>query len=290
MIPWRALATAVVALPVAAAGLSGCSGASSADGKVHVVAASYPLAFVAQRIAGSDAEVSNLTRPGQEPHDLELTVPQTAEVADADLVVYEKGFQPAVDDAVDSTDPAAVVDAAATARLEGDDPHFWLDPARLRRVASAVEQRLAKADPGHADAYAANLGRLTTQLGRLESAYAHGLAHCRTTTMVVSHDAFGYLGRYGLTFASITGRSPEAEPSPDHLAELRQLIEDRHVTTVFTEPLASSSAADTLARDAGIRTAPLDPIEGLSDATAGQDYFSLMRRNLVALREAGDCS
>ena len=287
---WTSLGHAVLATAVAGTVLSGCSGSSSADGKVQVVAASYPLAFVAERVAGGHADVSDLARPGQEPHDLELTVPQTAQVADADLVVYEKGFQPAVDDAVDSTGPSTVVDAAATAGLEGDDPHFWLDPERLRRVASAVEQRLAEVDPDHAHAYAANLARLTAQLTKLDATYARGLEHCRTTTMVVSHDAFGYLDRYGLTFASITGRSPDAEPSPDHLAELRRLIEDQHVTTVFTEPLASPETADTLAQEAGVSTAQLDPIEGLSDATAGQDYLSLMRRNLVALQKAGDCS
>lgn len=279
-------ALAVVAAPVLAA----CSGASSAGGGPRVVASTYPLAFVAQRVAGSQAQVSDLTRPGQEPHDLELTVQQTAEIADADLVVYEKGLQPAVDDAVDSTGPAAVVEAAAAAGLKGDDPHFWLDPERLGRVAATVEKQLAATDPGQADTYATNLSRLQGQLAALDAAYRRGLAHCRTTTVVVSHDAFGYLGRYGLTFASISGRSPGAEPSPDHLAELRRLIESKQLTTVFTEPLASPAGAEALASDAGVRTAVLDPIEGLSDATADQDYLTLMRRNLEALRAAGDCS
>jgi len=285
MTPSRLLAVAAVA----ATALTGCSGGSSAGQGVQVVASTYPLAYVAERIAGSHAQVSDLTRPGQEPHDLELTVQQTAQVADADVVVYEKGFQPAVDDAVESTGPETVVDAAATAGLEGDNPHFWLDPRKLSRVAGAVEQALAKRDPDHADAYAANLARLRAQLTSLDRAYARGLARCRTTTMVVSHDAYAYLGRYGLTFASISGLSPDAEPSPDHLAELRKLIEERHLTTVFTEPLGSPATADTLAHDAGIGTAVLDPIDGLSDSSADQDYLSLMRRNLAALRKAGDC-
>jgi zinc transport system substrate-binding protein len=108
--------------------------------------------------------------------------------------------------------------------------------------------------------------------------------------MVVSHDAYSYLDRYGVTFAAINSLSPDAEPSPDHLAQLRRLIQEEGVTTVFTEPLSSPATADTLARDAGVRTATLDPIEGLSDTTAHQDYLSLMRRNLAALRKAGGCS
>jgi zinc transport system substrate-binding protein len=183
-----------------------------------------------------------------------------------------------------------VVDAAGSAGLEGDDPHFWLDPERLGRVATTVEQQLADVDPDHASAFAANLSRLRDQLGTLDQDYQRGLAHCRITTVVVSHDAFGYLGRYGLRFASISGLSPDAEPSPAHLGQLRQLIDTEHVTTVFTETLASPETADTLAHDLGIHTAVLDPIEGLTDATADQDYLSLMRRNLQALRTAGECS
>jgi zinc transport system substrate-binding protein len=280
----------VLVVGLLAAALTGCSGASTAGAGTQVVASTYPLAFVAERLAGGHATVLDLTRPGQEPHDLELTVQQTADLAGADLLVYEKGFQPAVDDAVASTGPAHVVDAAQVAGLEGDNPHFWLDPERLARVAGAVEHQLAVVDPRHAKTYAAHLTTLRRQLTGLDHAYTRGLAHCRITTMVVDHDAFSYLDRYGLSFASINGLSPDAEPSPDHLAQLRQLIQTKHVTTVFTEPLASPASADTLAHDLGIRTAVLDPIEGLSTATAGQDYLSLMRRNLQALRTAGECS
>jgi zinc transport system substrate-binding protein len=280
----------VTVAAIAVTALAGCSGSSSAGSGVQVVASTYPLAYAAERIAGPFARVSDLTHPGQEPHDLELTVQQTAELADADLVVYEKGFQPAVDDAVTSVSSHRVVDAAAVAGLEGDDPHFWLDPERLGTVAAAVERQLADADPDHARAYSANLSRLQHQLAALDRDYRRGLARCRTTTVVVSHDAFGYLGRYGLSFASIDGLSPEAEPSPDHLAQLRRLIQSKDVTTVFTEPLASPATADALARDAGVRTATLDPIEGLTDATADEDYQSLMRRNLQALRTAGQCT
>jgi zinc transport system substrate-binding protein len=280
----------VLLAAVAGTVLSGCSAGSSGGNGVHVVASTYPLAYVAERLSGGLAQVTDLTRPGQEPHDLELTVQQTADVAGADLVVYEKGFQPAVDDAVGSTGPDAVVDAAAAAGLEGDDPHFWLDPLRLRRVADAVERELATLDPPHAKVYSQNLTGLRRELAALDTAYRQGLAHCRIHTVVVTHDAFGYWGRYGLSFASITGLSPDAEPSPEHLAQVRQLIQDRHLTTVFTESLVSPATADTLAHDLGIRTAVLDPIEGLTDATAHEDYLSLMHRNLAALRKADDCS
>jgi zinc transport system substrate-binding protein len=109
--------------------------------------------------------------------------------------------------------------------------------------------------------------------------------------VVTSHAAFGYLAsRYGLTMVPIAGLSPDVEPSPQHLVELQALIEAHGITTVFSEALGTSAYADTLAHDLGIRAAVLNPIEGLANGQLDQDYFSLMRSNLKALRAANGCS
>jgi zinc transport system substrate-binding protein len=271
--------------------LAACGGdhAQAASG-IQVVTSFYPLQYVAQRVVGRHADVTNLTHPGQEPHDVELTVRQTADIVDADVMVYERGFQAAVDQAVDQNGPDHVVDAAGPARLSGDDPHFWLDPTRLSRVAAAFEEQVAKVDPQHASRYAHNLRRLQADLARLDQAYRQGLSSCRIDTIVASHDAFSYLGRrYGLRVVAIDGLSPDAEPSPAHIRTLQDLIRADGITTVFSERLASRKLADSLAGDLGIRTAVLDPIEGLSTATAHRDYLSLMRSNLSALRAADQC-
>ena len=283
-----ALGTVALAAPL----LAGCGGIGDATTSgTTVVTSFYPLAYVAQRVAGGHARVLNLTHPGQEPHDVELNVRQTAEIVDAEVVLYERGFQSAVDAAVDQNGPARVVDASRAADLSGNDPHFWLDPTRLSRVATAFERQIAGADPAHAADYARNLRRLQHDLGDLDRAFASGLRHCRVHTIVVSHDAFGYLGRrYGLKVVGINGLSPDAEPSPAHVRRLQDLIRTDHITTVFSERLASPELADSLAGDLGIGTAVLDPIEGLSNQTAHQDYLSLMRSNLSALRKANSCS
>jgi zinc transport system substrate-binding protein len=117
------------------------------------------------------------------------------------------------------------------------------------------------------------------------------MANCETRTVVVSHDAFEYYGRrYGLNIKPIAGLSPDAAPSAAHIIELQRLIRTEHITTVFSETLASPQMANGLAKDLGIRAEVLDPIEGLSSTTANQDYFSLMRRNLAALRAANSCT
>ena len=295
--------------------LAGCGGDDVTSGDLPAVAASfYPLAFVAEQIGGGDVRVVNLTPPGVESHDLELTPRQVGDIAAADLVVYERGFQPAVDEAVEQNAGEARVEVTEVVPLEqldnddhGDDaeaeddhvgngdlagdPHVWLDPTRLATIADAVADGLAVAVPASADAFRERADALVAELAALDEEFRVGLAHCERGVVVTTHEAFGYLThRYGLEMVGISGLSPDAEPSPARLAEVREVIVDEAVTTVFYERLVSPKVAETLADDLGVATAVLDPIEGLTDETEGEDYFTLMRANLGALKEANGCS
>ena len=171
---------------------------------------------------------------------------------------------------------------------DGADPHFWLDPLRMADLGDHVAETLSDIDPDRSQEYTANAADLRVDLERLDREYADGLDDCRRDTVVVSHDAFGYLEKYGLHFDAIAGLSPDAEPTPAHLAELQDIVREEGVTTVFTETLGSRKLADTLAHDLGLKTATLDPIEGV-DADSTDDYLSLMRANLANLKAANAC-
>ena len=301
-----------VATTLLLAGCAALTGGSGGGGD-QVVAAFYPLAWVTGRVAGENYEVTNLTQPGGEPHDLELSIQETADVEQAALVVFEHGFQPAVDAAVEQNAEGAVLDVADVVDLRpfadhdgeshgdeehgaddghdhGDlDPHFWLDPLLMADVADAVADELSELDPDHADEYAANAADVRDELTALDREYADVLAGCALDTVVVNHDAFGYLARYGLHLEPIVGLTPEAEPTPADLARLQDLVRTKGITTVFAESLGSRKAADSLANDLGVEVEVLDPIEGLSDQTADEDYLSLMRQNLERLQEANQC-
>lgn len=295
--------TSLLAATVLLAGCGQLGDDASGSGR-RAVASFYPLAWVTERVAGDTWSVDNLTQPGQEPHDLELSIAQTAALEEADLVVLEEGFQPAVDESAASTeapilDAAAVVDLRPASKEEhaeeghddGDlDPHFWLDPLLVADLADAVADELGEVDPDGAQAYADNAAALRADLESLDQDYSEGLTACERTTTVVSHEAFGYLARYGLDFEPIAGLSPDAEPTAADLARLQELVAEDGVTTVFSERLVSPKMAETLADDLGVSTAVLDPIEGLSDDTADEDYLSLMRENLTALQQANGCS
>jgi zinc transport system substrate-binding protein len=281
-----------VVLLLGAALVTGCGAVTS--GGSTIVAAFYPLAWAAQEVAGKDAAVIDLTTPGVEPHDLELSPGQTARLSEAELVLYEKGFQPSVDASVtqnakDSLDVAKVIHLHQTA--EGADPHFWQDPTLMARYVDALGQKLAGVDPAHAKAYQGRASALGKRLRALDADYTAGLADCKVHTIVVSHDAFGYLAKYGIEVRGIAGLSPDAEPSAKHLHELQGLIRSDGVTTVFSETLASPKLSDALANDLGLVTEVLDPIEGVAKgAPEGTGYLTIMRANLLKLEKANSCT
>jgi zinc transport system substrate-binding protein len=297
--------------------LSGCSSSDSnsdASG-IKVVAAMYPLEFVATSIGGDLVSVENFTPPGVEPHDLELTPSQVVTLDDADLLLYISGFQPALEEAAQQSAPANSLDLLSvnglnllSATEDGhnhgaedkhadeeahsdeelvSDPHVWLDPERLVVVAKAVAAKLSEVDPDNSEVFASNLAAFVAELETLDQKFLTGLASCERDLIVTAHAAFGYLAdAYGLTQEAIAGLSPESEPTPKRLNEIGKEAKADGTTTIFFETLASPKVAQTLADDLNISAAVLDPIEGIGE---GQTYFSIMESNLAALRKALNC-
>jgi zinc transport system substrate-binding protein len=296
----------LLAIVSGAAGLllvTGCAGDPSGnpDAQLTVAASFYPLEYVAEHVGGDLVDVIALAPPGVEPHDLELSPSTVRQLSDADLVLYLKGLAPAVDDAVATTgaksfDAGSAVTlrpAVAGAEEEGEeplafDPHFWLDPSLLAQYATAVGDEFAQLDPANADTYTANADSLVDTLSGIDDDFKQGLAQCQRTDIVTAHQAFAYLAdRYNLTQIGIAGIDPEAEPSPARLLEIRKVVEDTGTTTIFTESLINTAVADAIAKDTGATTAVLDPIESVVN---GDDYATVMARNLETLRTALGCS
>ena len=307
--------------------LTGCGSSeesSTASSSIKVVAAMYPLEFVATAIAGDLVSVENFTPPGVEPHDLELTPSQVVTLDDADLLLFISGFQPALEEAAQQSAPADSLDLLSVKGLnlltatedghdhghdhghdEGEkhsdesdeeahsdeemvnDPHVWLDPERLIVVAKAVASKFSEVDPANSETFESNLSAFVTKLENLDEKFVSGLASCERDLIVTSHAAFGYLAdAYGLNQEAISGLSPESEPTPKRLNEIGKEARADGTTTIFFETLASPKIAQTLADDLNIEAAVLDPIEGISE---GQTYFSIMESNLKALQKALNC-
>ncbi|THA31478.1 zinc ABC transporter substrate-binding protein [Streptomyces sp. A1277] len=313
LIPAAAVAGAAVLglTALSACSTSGTSGHKDGD-RLNVVASFYPMQFLAERIGGDHVSVSTLTKPGMEPHDLELSPRQTGGLSDADFILYLKGIQPAVDDAIKLSESPNALDVTTLTTLEdhgtevgdeehghdehdhdhggedaGADPHIWLDPVKYTEVAKGVGKSLEKTDPDHAADYRENTAALVEELGALDTAYRTGLKDTATRTFITTHSAFGYLAeRYGLTQEGIAGIDPEAEPSPARISALHSIAKEKKVTTVFFETLASDKTAKTVAGDTGLKTDVLDPLEGITEKSKGDDYIEVMKSNLAALRTA----
>jgi zinc transport system substrate-binding protein len=294
-----------------AVSLAACGGGSAEDeepGDLVVAASFYPLAEAARRVGGPDVTVHNLTPPGVEPHDLELAPDDLELLLTADVVLYlGAGFQPAVEDAIADVEGRAVdaLEGIPTLEPQGgeehqgeaaeitSDPHVWLDPILYAEIVDRVGDVFADVSPQRADAVRANAQAFEAELRSLDEEFAAGLEDCYGRALVVNHAAFGYLAAaYGLEQLPISGISPEAEVDPAHLAELRDLVEREGIATIFTEELASPEVAETLAAETGVRTDVLNPLEGLTEeqVDAGEDYLTVMRQNLVALKDGLGCA
>lgn len=320
-----AVAAAALGLSLTACSALSPDSSSSADsrtaggaaGALPVAVSFYPIQYLTEAIGGDHVSVTSLTPADQEPHDYDLSGKEvTSTLEGASLVAYVEGFQPSLDKAVTQVNGPTVVDLSSKVDLkhhegvedeeehadesadegahkEADhdadslDPHFWLDPVRMKSAATAIEEALATADPDHAEDYKTNLETLTSTLDGLDSSYQGGFSQCERKTFITSHAAFGYLAdRYGLTQTSISGIDPEQEPSAADIAAAKKAVEDTGSTTIFTEELVSPETAEAVASETGATTAVLSPIES---APEDADYAGAMSANLDALRTALAC-
>lgn len=173
------------------------------------------------------------------------------------------------------------------------DPHVWLSPRLMTQMAEIVLATLSQDNFYSMNTLTAGHTRLINELTALDTAFTNGLAQCAQRTFVTAHSAFGYLAHtYKLEQHSISGLSPEEEPSLETIAEIKEVIEDEGITTVFTETLLQSKVAEVLAQETGAQVAVLNPLEGLTheDETNGKNYVSIMYENKDALIKALACT
>lgn len=266
----------------------------TAVARLSVAATFYPLAEAARSIGGDRVEVVTLTPPGAEPHDFEPTPKDVALMSAGDVFLMNGG----IDAWGDRLIPDLKTQGVIVARMQDDlpeiarDPHVWLDPVRAELIAAIVRDALIEADPAGAESYRLGAVAYRRELADLDRAYASGLASCGSRTVFTSHDALGYLAaRYGFTAVPIAGLSPDEEPSPKRLAEIATQAKAAGAKHIFFETLVSPKLAETIASEIGASALVFDPAEGISKeaSSRGEDYFSIMRSNLEALKTAMLC-
>ena len=295
--------------------LTGCgtqpADTAAGDGRLRVLTSFYPIYDFACKIGGDCIDVTNMVPSGTEPHDWEPSTNDLKNLEKADVFIYNGAdMEPWADDLlVSRSDTLHVVEASENVELRttdgehehahehegadhhhGDfDPHVWLDPENAKIEMEAIRDALCAADPENSTVFQSNYEKYAAELDALDAEFREKLAPLPNRTIVVAHEAFGYLcDAYGLTQVGIEGLSPDSEPDPGRMAEVIDFVRDHSISTIFFEELVSPKVAEAIASETGAQAKMLSPLEGLSDeqAAAGADYFSVMHDNLAALMEA----
>jgi zinc transport system substrate-binding protein len=266
------------------------------NSKINVITSFYPLYFFASQIMGDEANVTNITPAGAEPHDYEPTAADIARIEKSSILILNGGqLEPWGDKITNDLKDTNVTVITAGEHLfsnEMKDPHIWLDPVFAQKMVDSIASAAEKKDPVHADLYRVNAKKLNDQLLAIDTDYKTHLIHCQQHDIVTSHAAFAYLAdRYHLNQIAISGLSPDEEPAPSRLAEVARLVKEKHIKYIFFESLVNPKLSETIAYETGAQTLVLDPIEGITDQDLqkGETYITHMQENLKHLQIALSC-
>ncbi|MGB3160601.1 MAG: metal ABC transporter substrate-binding protein [Carnobacterium sp.] len=281
------------------------------NGKLKVVTTFYPMYDFTKNIVQDKADVSLLIPAGTEPHDFEPSAKMVASIENADVFIYNseemETWVPSTLEAVD-TRKVTIINASKGIEFienidsedenhedvgedhqHSVDPHVWLNPMLAKAEVKNIQTGLAKVDQENASFYQKNAKEYNEKLDQLDQEFKTAFKNAENRTFVTQHAAFAYLAKqYNLTQVSISGLSSETEPSPSKLAELSKYAKENDVRYIYFENNTSSKIAETLAAEANIELAVLDPIEGVTkkEQEVGTDYIQVMKNNLESLKKS----
>lgn len=313
--------TQVLAVTACSLSLTACAGPGNilgstkgSDSRPTVAASFYPIAEIVQRVGGDDVQLLELTSPGIEPHDSELSAKQLDELSKADIVFYiGGGFQPDLEKAITSLSRTTVaidllksVDVISseddhageesTGHDHGNsdiDPHVWLDPANMAEMAITVAAEISKMEAIESTtALTERLNTYANELTAVGTLIDTTFASCERKELVSAHDAFTYFTkRANLIAVPISGVDPESEPSAKELEATAKIAKARNVTTVFFEEVLPKAFADTVAKAIGASIDSINAVETISqsDLNIGVTYSSIMKSNITKIATALGC-
>ncbi|MDR7870428.1 MAG: metal ABC transporter substrate-binding protein [Tissierellaceae bacterium] len=288
-------------------GITGCGNTVEEDDdeKLKVYTSFYPMYDFTSKIAGDKISVYNMVPSGVEPHDWEPAASDIVNLEKADMFVYNgAGMEHWVEDVLKSLENKELVVVVASQGIDlllsedddhdghdhGDfDSHVWTNPLNVKIQMENIKDALVQLDPDNMDYYNENYDKYSKELDKLNEEFATKLSALSNKDIVVSHKAFSYLcNEYGLNQIAIDGLSPDTEPNPGRMAEIINFVNENNIKVIFFEELASPKVANTIADATGAVVDVLNPLEGLSDEELenGDDYFSVMRKNLEAILKA----
>ncbi|GAE31905.1 metal ABC transporter solute-binding protein, Zn/Mn family [Alkalihalobacillus hemicellulosilyticus] len=170
-----------------------------------------------------------------------------------------------------------------------EDPHVWLDPILAITLAENVKDAFIELMPEQEEVFTSNFESLKEELEQLDEEFQEMVEAASKDTFIVSHAGYGYWHeRYGLEQIGISGMSPTEEPSQRQIEEIIEHAEENDIQHVMFEQNIPTQISDVVKDEVGAEAVYLHNLEALiaEDVENNEDYFSLMRRNIEALRTA----
>ena len=253
------------------------------SGKLQIYTSVYPIYDFTKKIGGEKIAVYNMTKAGAEPHDFEITSKDMANLSKADLFIYNGGGMEHWVDSVRKALNIKYVDSSSNINNENNlDPHFWLSPKNAKIQMENIKNGLIEIDSDNKNYYQSNYNLYANRLDELDNKIKISLSNIKNRNLVLTHPAFGHFCKeYSLTQIAIA----RDEADPKAMADIITFIKNNDIKAIFYEEFSSSKLVDSIAKETQIKILTLNPIESLSEENieAGEDYFSIMEKNLVSL-------
>ncbi|MEX5632033.1 metal ABC transporter substrate-binding protein [Parafrankia sp. FMc2] len=304
----------VVTVAALAAVLAGCGGSDAGEGAggdgaaPRVVATTTYAADFARAVGGDGVQVTQILRPGVDPHDYEPSPADLEALAEADLLIENGvGLESWLDDAISASgfdgteivmadrvtirhreDGGAEHDESDEHGDEEGDPHIWHDPRNAKIMATNIQIGLATVDPESAAEYQANLESYSAELDELDRYTEQQINTIPSDRrkLVTNHDSFGYyVERYDLEFVGsiIPSFDTAAELSGRAIDDIVEKIRSSGTVAVFSESSLPPRTAQTIGSEAGVRVVAGEEAlyaDTLGPAgSAGATYLTAERHN-----------
>ena len=274
----------------------------NSEGKIKIYTSIYPLYDFAKKVGGDKVDVTNLVPAGTEPHEWEISTSDIVNLEKADMLIYNgAGIENWTDKVISTLENKDIAYVKTSEGLDihkigkkdsqednkhshgSYDPHTWLSIKNAKQEMENIKNALVKYDPDNADYYEDNYEKYAKKFDELDKKYSNTLGPIKNKTIIVAHEAFGYLcEEYDINQEGIEGLTPDSEPDPARMRQIIKFAKKNNVKTIFFEELVSPKVAQTIAKEINAKTEVLNPLE----INNGEDYFSVMEKNLEVLYES----
>ena len=270
--------------------LASCGGEKPQESsKLQVYTSFYAMYDFARLIGGEKADIYSLCPVGTEPHDFEPKTSDMAKLSEADIFIYNgMGMEAWAEKTASSAGNDELMIVKASDGIphiaENYDPHVWLDPSNALHEIKNIKDAFCEKDSANADYYNSNFAECERRIKQLINDYKSASQNFTDRNVVTAHEAYGYLcNAFNLNQTAIEGIQGESDPSPARMAEIIDFIKTNNIKYIFAEALDTSKTVDSVAKETGAQLLTLNPFEGDKD---GNDYFTVMKQNLEALKKA----